>query len=90
MTSPVGYFPANQAGLYDIGGNVSEWCHDYYNAYTGRLAEAVDPLGPAVGTHRVIRGSSWRDATLAETRLSYRAYHKEARDNVGFRIARYP
>ena len=90
VTSPVGYFPANQAGLYDIGGNVSEWCHDYYNAYTGRLAEDVDPLGPAAGTHRVIRGSSWRDATLAETRLSYRAYHKEARDNVGFRIARYP
>jgi formylglycine-generating enzyme required for sulfatase activity len=90
VTSPVGYFPANQAGLYDIGGNVSEWCHDYYNAYTGRLAEETDPLGPTTGTHRVIRGSSWRDATLAETRLSYRAYHREARDNVGFRIARYP
>ena len=90
VTSPVGYFPANQAGLYDIGGNVSEWCHDYYNAYTGKLAKETDPLGPANGNHRVIRGSSWRDATLAETRLSYRAYHKEARDNVGFRIARYP
>ncbi|MBT8355713.1 MAG: PEGA domain-containing protein [Desulfofustis sp.] len=90
VSSPVGYFPANKAGLYDIGGNVSEWCHDYYSAYTGRLSEEVDPLGPSAGTHRVIRGSSWRDATLAETRLSYRAYHKEARDNVGFRIARYP
>ncbi len=90
VTSPVGYFPANPAGLYDIGGNVSEWCHDYYDAYTGRLAQEVDPLGPSTGTHRVIRGSSWRDATLAETRLSYRAYQKEARDNVGFRIARYP
>ena len=89
-TSPVGHFPANQAGLFDIGGNASEWCHDYYSAYTGRLAEEVDPLGPTLGTHRVIRGSSWRDATLAETRLSYRAYHREARDSVGFRIARYP
>lgn len=90
VTSPVGHFPANEAGLYDIGGNVSEWCHDYYSAYTGSLADEVDPLGPARGTHRVIRGSSWRDATLAETRLSYRAYHREARDSVGFRIARYP
>lgn len=90
VTSPVGHFPANRAGLYDIGGNASEWCHDYYSAYTGRLTEDTDPLGPPVGTHRVIRGSNWRDATLAETRLSYRAYHKEARNNVGFRIARYP
>ena len=90
VTSPVGHFPANRAGLYDIGGNASEWCHDYYSAYTGRLTEDTDPLGPPVGTHRIIRGSNWRDATLAETRLSYRAYHKEARNNVGFRIARYP
>lgn len=90
VTSPVGHFPANRAGLFDIGGNASEWCHDYYSAYTGRLTEDTDPLGPPVGTHRVIRGSNWRDATLAETRLSYRAYHKEARNNVGFRIARYP
>jgi len=90
VTSPVGHFPANRVGLYDIGGNASEWCHDYYSAYTGRLTEDTDPLGPPVGTHRVIRGSNWRDATLAETRLSYRAYHKEARNNVGFRIARYP
>ena len=90
VTSPVGYFPANPAGIFDIGGNASEWCHDYYSAYTGRLAEDIDPSGPPIGTHRVIRGSNWRDATLTETRLSYRAYHKEARNNVGFRIARYP
>lgn len=90
VTSPVGHFPANPSGLFDIGGNASEWCHDYYSAYTGRLAEDIDPLGPGIGTHRVIRGSSWKDATLAETRLSYRAYRKEARNSVGFRIARYP
>ncbi|MEJ2056395.1 MAG: SUMF1/EgtB/PvdO family nonheme iron enzyme [Desulfofustis sp.] len=90
VTAPVGSFPADKAGLYDIAGNVSEWCHDYYSAYTAGLSTAPDPLGPPTGTHRVIRGSSWKDASLAETRLSYRAYHKEARNNVGFRIARYP
>lgn len=90
VTAPVGSFPADKAGLYDIAGNVAEWCHDYYSAYTAGLSATPDPLGPPAGTHRVIRGSSWRDGSVAETRLSYRAYHKEARDNVGFRVARYP
>ena len=73
-----------------MGGNVSEWCHDWYSAYTGKLDDRADPLGPATGTHRVIRGSSFKDGSVAETRLSYRGYHREARNNVGFRIARYP
>lgn len=90
VTSPVGSFPPNQAGLYDMGGNASEWCHDFYSAYTGRLADSRDPLGPPNGVHKVIRGSNWKDASITEMRLSYRAYHKEARNNVGFRIARYP
>jgi len=90
VTSPVGSFPANQGGFFDMGGNVGEWCHDYYSANSGSsLRSRPDPLGPSSGTHRVIRGSSWRDATITELRLSYRAYHREARDNVGFRVARY-
>ena len=90
VSSPVGSFPANPGGFYDMGGNVSEWCHDWYSAYTGKLDDRADPLGPATGTHRVIRGSSFKDGSVAETRLSYRGYHREARNNVGFRIARYP
>ncbi len=89
VTSPVASFPANNGGFYDIGGNVAEWCHDYYAASTAALSNIPDPLGPDSGTHRVIRGSSWRDAAITELRLSYRSYHREARDNVGFRIARY-
>lgn len=89
VTSPVGSFPANQGGFYDMGGNIGEWCHDYYTPYSGSLAQQVDPLGPSQGKHRVIRGASWRDASVTELRLSFRAYHREARDNVGFRIARY-
>ena len=90
VTSPVGTFPPNQAGFYDMGGNVSEWCHDYYTAYTSSTAKAVNPLGPESGTHRVIRGSSWRDSSIMELRLSYRGYHRQGQDYVGFRIARYP
>ncbi len=89
VSSPVGSFPANRGGFYDMGSNISEWCHDFYTPYSGSLAKQVDPLGPETGRHRVIRGASWRDASVTELRLSYRAYHLQARDNVGFRIARY-
>jgi len=89
VSSPAGAFPANRGGFYDMGGNVSEWCHDFYSASATALTNRADPLGPSTGTHRVIRGSSWRDASITELRLSYRAYHRTGRDNVGFRIARY-
>ena len=89
VSSPIGTFAPNKGGFYDMGGNVSEWCHDYYSAASATLSNKADPLGPASGTHRVIRGSSWRDAAITELRLSYRSYHRQPRDTVGFRIARY-
>ena len=87
VSSPVGYFPANAAGFYDLGGNVAEWCHDFYAAYNS--ANLPNPLGPQSGNLHVIRGSSWRDSSIAELRFSYRRYHNKPRDFVGFRIARY-
>jgi formylglycine-generating enzyme required for sulfatase activity len=89
-TAPTGSFPANPAGIYDLGGNVAEWCHDYYAANAaGANQGAVDPMGPAAGNHRVIRGSGWRDASISELRFSYRRYSREAASDIGFRIARY-
>jgi formylglycine-generating enzyme required for sulfatase activity len=90
VSSPVGVFPPNKGGFYDMGGNVAEWCHDYYSAYVTPKAGHVDPLGPPDGRHRVVRGSSWRDASITELRLSFRGYREQARNNIGFRIARYP
>jgi formylglycine-generating enzyme required for sulfatase activity len=89
-TAPTGSFPANPAGIFDLGGNAAEWCHDYYAANAASANKgAVDPMGPETGSHRVIRGSSWRDASITELRFSYRRYSREPASDIGFRIARY-
>ena len=91
VTSPVGSFPKNPGGFFDLGGNISQWCHDWYTPYAGfgEQKTMVDPMGPNSGTHHVIRGSSWRDATITTLRLSYRGYSKAAKNDIGFRVARY-
>jgi formylglycine-generating enzyme required for sulfatase activity len=88
--APVGKFSANAMGLSDLGGNVAEWVHDYYQTYPGAVSELfTDPMGPVSGEMHVIRGSSWRHATLSELRIAYRDFDKQARPDVGFRLARF-
>ncbi len=86
VASPVGIFPPNAKGLYDLGGNVAEWTHDFYkhppDPQTG-------PLGPSEGEYHVIRGSSWMHGTTTDLRLSFRDYGIDGRRDVGFRIARF-
>lgn len=90
VTAPVASFPRDPGGLFDTGGNVSEWCHDLYSPYAGLSDQTeIDPTGPANGTHHVVRGSSWRDGSITELRLSYRTYSDQGRDFIGFRIARF-
>ncbi len=58
-TTPVSNFPANAWGLYDIHGNVWEWCQDWYGAYPA--SDQKDPQGPNSGEARVLRGGSWEN-----------------------------
>jgi len=89
-TAPTGSFPANPAGIYDLGGNVAEWCQDYYAANAASANKGTtDPMGPGTGSHHVVRGSGWRDASITELRFSYRRYSREPASDIGFRIARY-
>ncbi len=78
-TAPVGSFAADEAGLYDMAGNVSEWTHDTY----------VSGSGSTRGEARVIRGSSWQHSRIGELRYTFRDSSKQARNDIGFRIARY-
>ena len=66
---PVGTKLPNPWGLYDIHGNVFEWCHDWYGAYT--VDSQIDPPGPATGSRRVIRGDSF-GASAKTVRSAYR------------------
>ena len=53
----MGYFAANGYGLYDMAGNVFQWCWDWYGSYSSGLQ--TDPRGPSSGSSRVGRGGSW-------------------------------
>lgn len=92
-SAPVGSFPANHNGLFDMGGNVAEWVHDIYSiSGSDAAAEGItesDPLGAQTGSNNVIRGASWAQGTITELRLSFRDYGQRGRNDVGFRVARY-
>lgn len=88
--APVGSYPAEKTGLYDITGNVSEWVHDVYSLIPGDAKRIEsDPLGARVGNTHSVKGSNWRSGSITELRAAYREGATKGRDDIGFRIARY-
>lgn len=84
-TFPVGSFKPNAWGLYDMHGNVAEWCSDWHDYYSPDPQE--NPKGPETGSWKIIRGGSWYDYNY-NCRCAYRYYYSpETRYNfIGFRI----
>ena len=86
-TTDVGSYPYNPFGLYDMSGNVWEWCHDWYGNYTSD--SATNPSGVHSGSYRVIRGGYWY-GIASSCRASFRNGTDPASSDysVGFRVVR--
>jgi formylglycine-generating enzyme required for sulfatase activity len=85
FTAPVGRFKANPFGVYDILGNVYEWCHDHYDPDYYQKSPAMDPQGPESGETHVVRGSGWVSRPFTP-RSARRRHYPQARMFVGFRV----
>ena len=86
-THPVKTKSPNELGIYDMSGNVSEWCHDYWNS-SYESSSQTNPTGASSGSYRVHRGGGWSSTTWG-CRVSKRTYETPVgrNDPLGFRLA---
>ncbi len=88
-TKQSGAYPPNELGLFNLSGNVWEWCLDWYKSNYYHASKKLNPSGPWLGKYKAIRGGSWYSSahSVRVTERSYLAPHNYKTD-IGFRVAR--